>query len=56
MNHHVSASHPGAALPSLSDKASRIMRTAEKILPTLASGRAVGAAALRSGMDDAFGG
>src|SRR5260370_1281519 len=56
MNHHVPAPLPTAALPSPVDKAPRILRAAEMILPALAAGRAIGAAVVRSTMDDAFGG
>ncbi|WP_158816122.1 strawberry notch-like NTP hydrolase domain-containing protein [Methylocapsa sp. S129] len=56
MNHHVPAPLPAANSPSTVDKAPRILRAAEMILPALAAGRAIGAAALRSTMDAAFGG
>jgi predicted RNA methylase len=56
MNHHVPAPLPAANSPSTVDKAPRILRAAEIILPGVAAGRAIGAAALRSAMDAAFGG
>jgi protein strawberry notch len=56
MNHHVPALLLAADSPSTVDKAPRILRAAEMILPGLAAGRAIGAAALRSAMIEALGG
>ena len=54
MNHHVPAPLPAPDSPSTVNKAPRILRAAEMILPALAAGRAIGAAALRLAMDEAL--